>query len=181
MLVKVGKVTNLSDARYCAGMGVDFLGFNVCPDTPSFIDTNLYQDIRGWVTGPKVVAEIYQPVPDIDAVIKEYAPDFVEVNAETYNQLADKTSLPFILYLTRAELQSHSTIPTAEYILIDQESLPFVRAITNSKVLIKIDKKESLESLPANTTGIALSGSDEIRPGYKEYDELADILEALDQ
>jgi phosphoribosylanthranilate isomerase len=25
--VKVGCITNLSDARYCAGMGVDMLGF----------------------------------------------------------------------------------------------------------------------------------------------------------
>jgi len=39
---------------------------------------------------------------------------------------------------------------------------------------------ESLfEELPL--AGIALKGGDEIRAGYKDYDELADILELLEE
>ena len=37
--VKVGEITNLSDARYCAGMGVDLLGFNVVENTPGYVDS----------------------------------------------------------------------------------------------------------------------------------------------
>jgi phosphoribosylanthranilate isomerase len=43
--VKAGNITNLSDARYCAGMGVDWLGFPadvVNPDT--------FKEITNWVT-----------------------------------------------------------------------------------------------------------------------------------
>ena len=37
--------------------------------------------------------------------------------------------------------------------------------------------------IPKNTSkvkGISLKGGEEIRPGYKDFDELADILEALE-
>jgi len=51
--VKVSKVTNLSEARYCAGMGVDFLSFPV-----SSVDPKTYQEITGWVAGPLFGVEI---------------------------------------------------------------------------------------------------------------------------
>ncbi len=42
--------------------------------------------------------------------------------------------------------------------------------------------KENVESILEETKayGIALQGGNEIRPGYKDYDALADILEALE-
>ena len=43
-IVKVGSITNLSDARYCAGMGVEMLGFNVVAGHESFIDAKKYQE-----------------------------------------------------------------------------------------------------------------------------------------
>ena len=51
--VKVGQVTNLSEARYCAGMGVDFLSFPIVS-----IDPKTYQEITGWVAGPKFGIEV---------------------------------------------------------------------------------------------------------------------------
>ena len=179
-LVKVGRVTNLSDARYCAGMGVNFLGFNVCPGTTAFIEPKLYQDIRGWVTGPKMVAEFYDFKGEIDQIIKDYAPDYLEVTTQTY-QLAASTQLPCILYLEATELDRVNEYPDAEYILIDEASAKLMEQLPSRKILVKLENKASLESLSLQFDGIALSGGDEIRPGFKNYDELADILEELDQ
>jgi phosphoribosylanthranilate isomerase len=40
------------------------------------------------------------------------------------------------------------------------------------------DVEGKIDSL--NLFGIAMKGGDEIRPGYKDFDALADILEALE-
>src|SRR6185369_1389083 len=70
--VKVGQVTNLSEARYCAGMGVDFLSFPI-----SSIDPKTYLEITGWVAGPKFGVEV--DAKNISNV-REYKTDFIEIN-----------------------------------------------------------------------------------------------------
>ena len=72
--VKISSINNLSAARYCAGMGVDFLSFPI-----SSIDPKKYQEITGWVAGPKFGVEIDSP--NINA-IKEYKADFIEINID---------------------------------------------------------------------------------------------------
>jgi phosphoribosylanthranilate isomerase len=76
-IVKVGNISNLSDARYCAGMGVDMLGFRVIDGLPGYIAPQAFQEIRGWISGPKVVAEIYgiDRSDKIPHIVENYAPD----------------------------------------------------------------------------------------------------------
>src|SRR5690606_27876233 len=79
--VKVGNISNLSDARYCAGMGVDMLGFAVIPGQEDYVPEPLYQDLRGWISGPAIVAELYGITPEMNlqAILQAYQPDLVEV------------------------------------------------------------------------------------------------------
>src|SRR5882672_2338725 len=70
--VKVSNVTNLSEARYCAGMGVDFLSFPI-----SSIDPKTYQEITGWVAGPKFGIEVSSE--SISSVL-QYKADFIDAN-----------------------------------------------------------------------------------------------------
>ena len=56
-IVKVGNITNLSDARYCAGMGVDMLGFCFEKKSEQYIDPESYKEIIGWISGPQLVGE----------------------------------------------------------------------------------------------------------------------------
>jgi len=80
-LVKISAVTNLSDARYCAGMGVEMMGFNIDPNSPKFISSEKFKEISGWVAGVKFVGEYHSKEPfDIHSAIEEYGLDLVEVN-----------------------------------------------------------------------------------------------------
>ena len=36
-IVKISQVTNLSDAGYCAGMGVEMIGFMIDEDSESYV------------------------------------------------------------------------------------------------------------------------------------------------
>ena len=58
--VKISAINNLSDARYCAGMGVDMLGFALEPTNPDSISPEKYTEIIGWLSGVKFVGEFEQ-------------------------------------------------------------------------------------------------------------------------
>jgi phosphoribosylanthranilate isomerase len=58
--VKAANITNLSDARYCAGMGVEWIGFPSQDVSPA-----MFAEITGWLSGPQWVIELNeQPWPE---------------------------------------------------------------------------------------------------------------------
>ena len=66
-----------------------------------------------------------------------------------------------------------------DYILSHSDDIP---EDTNTPILYggDVNLKNLDNLLQKNITGIHLLGSDEIRPGFKDFDELADILEHLE-
>lgn len=55
--IKASQISNLTDARYFAARGVEWLGFNLVPGTEGYTAPQQVQAIRGWVEGPKMVGE----------------------------------------------------------------------------------------------------------------------------
>src|SRR5688572_33445133 len=96
--VKVGCITNLSDARYCAGMGVDMLGFRVVEGQEDYIKPSQFQEIRGWISGPSVVAEVYglKSPDDLAPILESFKPDYLEMSLQELS-LFSTLPLPFVL------------------------------------------------------------------------------------
>jgi phosphoribosylanthranilate isomerase len=186
-IVKVGSITNLSDARYCAGMGVEMLGFRVFEDQDNHIPISLFQQIRGWVSGPQVVAEMYgiKKATDIQGVLQNYAPDMVEMTFNDYQTLKSEIQLPFIVSLSLKELDNiaehHKRVA---YWLVDDEALAKLKVSKGPQpVLLRTSKKENIEKAvqSGGFKGVAINGSPELRPGFKDYDDLSEILESLEE
>ncbi len=55
--IKLGNVTNLSDARFAAAAGIDYMGFCFDPQSVSYIPPVKAKEIIDWTTGCFVVAE----------------------------------------------------------------------------------------------------------------------------
>ena len=188
-LVKVGNISNLSDARYCAGMGVDMLGFKVIEGEPNHLPARLFQKIRGWISGPKVVAEIYNIANDelLTDIITNYAPEYFELSYSEYKRLGKKLTLPSIVHITKVEATSIDLDTESEniaYLLIDEEAFGVVKECTFPyPILLKVTGNKTLEEKLKETsvTGVALNGSAEERPGFKDYSDLSEILEALEE
>jgi phosphoribosylanthranilate isomerase len=182
-LVKVGNITNLSDARYCAGMGVDFLGFNVIEGQPQYIPVKTFQDIRGWVSGPRVVAEIYGYQNDVafEDILSSYAPDLIECSFSEFQVLKSKTQLPFLVKVSAEEVKAIGNDSSVQYLIIDQADLTKIDSASSTPLLVVLQDKIHLDAIvqSGNVKGVVLIGSSEIRPGFKEYD-MADVLEALE-
>jgi phosphoribosylanthranilate isomerase len=177
-LVKIGGITNLSDARYCAGMGVDMLGFNVIPGNPSYISPQLFQQIRGWVTGPLIVAEIagLRDPEDLKPILENYRPDMLQMGLSELTRIPSPP-LPYILNLRINEDITHLAIQP-DYILgespvMTSSPIPFLLEVTTT------DEVTSALS-DSSVRGISLNGGPELKPGLKDYSTMADILELLE-
>lgn len=182
-LVKVGSVTNLSDARYCAGMGVELLGFRAVEGQENFVAPKQFQEIRGWIAGPQIVAEIYgiQTAEDLTTILENYRPDYLELGLRELQIIGGILSLPFILSLQNgAELPPSALKPA--YILTPPTATHLERLLPDHDVLIATENMDQVTHAIAGTgiTGIALNGSHEIKPGLKDFDTLAQILESLE-
>ncbi len=177
-VVKVGSITNLSDARYCAGMGVDMLGFRVREGQESYIPPKKFQEIRGWVAGPLVVAEVYgiKHQDELSEILEHYKPDYVEMGLSEFS-LFTSLPLPVILFIEEHEVLPEMHLEPA-YLLSAVEP----KAVYAYPLLLALQSEHDLD-IALNSpqiTGIALKGSHELRPGLKDYTVLAEILERLE-
>ena len=199
-IVKISDVTNLSDARYCAGMGVEMLGFSVDETSGSFVDLKKFQEIRSWIAGVQIVAETTST--DAEVIVEKitsYQPDAVQVSeASVLPWLKAETIKPIILRVeadqdvdTVVEIMENN-LQYASYFLLESSSesaldgdWPEFLGTIASRFPILIGfgiTPENASSLSETTaiTGVALRGSEEIRPGFKDFGELMDVLEALE-
>lgn len=199
-LVKISNVTNLSDARYCAGMGVDMLGFSMDADATDYVDPEKFSQIKGWVAGVQIVGETTSTDPEvIEQLMNTYQPDLLQVDEAALLPYLSTFGKPLVLLadLSRMNLdQLDALLQTgsagAEYILLDSPSpLHFDddlkdrlrRLAARYPVLLGAGiSADNIHNLLADlpVRGIALRGGDEERPGNKEFGELMDILEAIE-
>lgn len=184
--VKVSHVSNLSDARYCAGMGVEMLGFGVLPAAAHYIPPDVFQDIRGWIAGPGIVAEIYgiSSAAMIADVIKAYAPDYLEMDWEEYQVFGSLVQLPCIVKVAATSVVSR-TEQHGNILYVVAEETARCRDFEglSHRMLKKVSTLASLrKSLEEGCfSGFVLEGPQALRPGLTNYDQLGDILEALEE
>lgn len=174
--VKVSTISNLSDARYCAGMGVDLLGFCTIKGQDNYMDPARFQEIRGWVTGPKIVAEIYglRETDQIQRIVEDYKPDYLEMGMGEASLLST-FSIPIILTVT--EPGDLNSLPfTPAYLIGDKPlecTIPF---------LVKVNSADEVQSMLTNSSvnGLVLKGGAELKPGLKDTEMINEVLELLE-
>lgn len=190
--VKVSSINNLSDARYCAGMEVNLIGFNLEKDHPDYISPESYKELTEWLSGPAYVGEFENySAMEIQEAAGKYPIDYIEITKAELLENLNHTMKPIILRQTLQEAGRLTSGLDIEYLLItganrelSEEEIGLIsRLAGNYNVLVGAGiTDENVEAILKQTSaaGIALQGGNELRPGYKDYDELADILEALE-
>lgn len=187
-LVKVGKITNLSDARYCAGMGADMLGFRILPGDPDYLSPTQFEEMRGWFAGPDIVAELYgfDDLQDLDEVVAAYKPDILEFSLDQVGHLAAAGEHSVMIRgdaKSLVEIRKELSWVRLVYAIVDYEPGDvLVQLCTALPVLVAVNSiDEAQKALALSCRGIALNGSHEERPGLKDYGMLSDILESLEK
>ncbi|MBL3657308.1 phosphoribosylanthranilate isomerase [Fulvivirga sediminis] len=190
--VKVSSVNNLSDARYCAGMEVNQIGFSLEEGTESYISPEKFSELTEWLSGVEYVGEFENSsTQKIQETINQYNVSFVQINNPEQAKELNSESFSLILSISVKDLPHIDPNLPVVYLLVSGETdewsekeldLIFQHK-DNYKILLSSGVNESnIEQLLEKTkaAGIALQGGNELRPGYKDYDELADILESLE-
>lgn len=75
--IKAGGITNLTDARYFAARGVEWLGFNLVSGSDHYIEPMQMKAIKEWVDGVQIMGEFDM----LDALSLEKACSELELDA----------------------------------------------------------------------------------------------------
>ena len=196
--VKINRITNLTDARYCSGMYVDILGFCLEKGSPHFVSPTQFQEITGWISGIDYAAEFAEEdAYTIERTLAEY-PGITWIESGDLETLVQLNSLGKKL-IYRVKIEELDTLLPKTDLLREHEitlhltSINKSLSIDNEFIINKLssqlnlflgagitpEKANSLCELPG-LFGFALDSGDEIKPGLRDFDQLAAILENLE-
>ncbi|BDD04203.1 phosphoribosylanthranilate isomerase [Aureibacter tunicatorum] len=200
-IVKISNVNNLSDARYCAGMLVDMIGFNVEATHSNYISPEDYKDIVEWLSGVKIVAEIENSdINAIEEILTKYDAQVVQVSdlnlAEEINErlryeVLCKVSLDSLGDFDVLVESMEMAKPFTSLFIFESEKDELSDSLKEKVLSLANDfpillgagiSADNVNELLDSTSlqGITLKGGEEIKPGFKDFDEMADILEAIE-
>lgn len=189
--VKVSSIANLSDARYCAGMGVEWLGFPL-----QEIMLERFTEIRNWLAGVQIVGEFTKATAEqIREAVATYKPDVIEVDSSVSLVAIQSIEIPKILRVNidTDNLPSIFTAsaPYVSHFLLVGDSVDSLTGMEASveiwaaqySIILGLDIPESdlnewVEQ--SSIQGIGLVAGDEDRPGFRDFTDLMSILEKLE-
>lgn len=191
--VFVRQITNLSDARYCAGMGVELLGFPLTG--PAALTPEAVRELSGWLSGIQRVGEFDDSLSaeEINALATACELDYVLLTESDSSIDITALNRPIIRVVTLRHLEDFPIFGEVAYVvligltldeLLDQ-GLPPILMSAPVPVLLAIGTptadtvNAALDVLPT-LAGLALEGGQELRPGMRDFAGLADALEALE-
>lgn len=199
--VMVRGINNLSDARYCAGMGADSLTFRLDPAFADALTPETVQELSSWVAGVQLIGEFDAlPIDQINALAQQCGLHAVLLHRRhTPDELAE---------LAIPALRLISWVPDMlpeDVSLLLREQAPhyqgFVIAtppdpLPNPAQSIRLTEQarqyniwlgagfapDNLRSYVETVApaGIVLQGGDEIKPGLRDFDEMEAVFEQLE-
>ena len=186
-------INNLSDARYCAGMGADKLTFVLDPALPGHLDAKAMKELSGWIAGVELIGEFDQlSAPEINALAAECALDAVLLRSHrTPDELAE-IAPPVYLELPAAGLATGPAAlpagPVGFVVELPAEAAvnaPASLAALASQVPLWLGPglhpevaRELAARLPL--AGLSFPSGDEVKPGLRDFDQLEAVFEALE-
>ncbi|WP_420578382.1 N-(5'-phosphoribosyl)anthranilate isomerase [Ekhidna sp.] len=194
--VKISNINNLSDARYCAGMMVDVLGFNIDPESDSHVSEDDFNEITEWVAGVKFAGEFHGATTEqIKESVKNYPVDYVEIDDLDKVEKVGLLGKPIIFRLSIENAEDLTNMKSTLSYLDELVKMVIVQS-ENDQLFDQIDAQigyyngnlkllkgygiaedESLGNFP----GLALQATEEDRPGFKDYGQIMDILELIEE
>lgn len=204
--VKVSSLTNLTDARYFAAWGVDWLGFNLQEGHSDYQDTKTMTEICGWVEGPKALGEFaFEDLEQIKEAIAERKLEAVQISQIQPSELAEHIDVTvfkeWIMDKALTAERLHDQLEDAgawvDYQVLDftkggwtwaelkaqDELLQALKAVCEKhRLWLDLDYKgenmqEILDTL--NFEGISIRAGAEEKVGYKSFDDLDEIYDVL--
>lgn len=192
--VLIRRVTNLSDARYCAGMGVEMLVFPL--SGPEALAPAAVRELGGWTAGVQLVGEVdatAYSAADLNALAQDCKLDYLLLTGPVSELTLTELNYPVIREVTLADLNELPMFGEVAYAVLTglteddlndphlptrlvEAPVPVLLAVLNPTARAV---RAALEWLPT-LAGLALDGGPETRPGVRDFGLLGEALEALE-
>jgi phosphoribosylanthranilate isomerase len=189
--VKVSSIANLSDARYCAGMGVEWLGFPL-----QEITLERFTEIRNWLAGVQIVGEFTKATADqVREAVATYQPDVIEVDSSVslvsiqsidvskiLRVNIDTDNLPAIFAASAPYVSHFLLVGDSADSLTGMEASVEIWAAQYPIILGLDIPEDDLDEWVEQSSiqGIGLVAGEEDRPGFRDFTDLMTILEKLE-
>ena len=202
--VKICGITDLADARFCAGAGADYLGFIQYLKSPRYIRAEVAAQLVQWVHGPQCVGVfVNEDAPQVNRLAELADFDCVQLHGDEAPELCERIERPVIKALriaphtdndaVRAQMDSY--LPFVDTFLLDTWEQDvwggtgrsfdwhIARSLARDfPVLLSggIGAHNVIcASQQVRPLGIDLSSSLESRPGKKDFDKVAAFFQVL--
>lgn len=205
--IQASSITNLTDARYFAAWGVEWIGFSLEVGNTAYVDPKDAQEIKDWVVGPKFIGEfgfgqdkatILEAVEllKLDAVeLSMFCPDELAASLEGITifknwKINEATPLEQILNLAKdsTNIAYHifdfsGSALTIDTLTDDAQWPAFELFMQENPSYMRIGGSVSaLTDFAEHSAieGLSLIGGEEESVGVKDFDELDEIFELLE-
>lgn len=192
--IKLAGVTNLSDARFAAAAGFDYIGFCFDQTQAAYIPPVKAREIIDWTTGSNITGEFgNQSVQEINDIAELLDLDIIEVNNALLPEELDLLNKPVIkqinLYQLNGdklmkEVEAYGNYCAAFLLHLDhykEEWVDQIAALNKDREIFisGISQIDLLYQLASSLQigGITISGGAEEATGLKDFDYLNELSE----
>lgn len=177
--ILVRKITHLTDARYFAAMGVDWISMILGEEPASFMQ---WHALRDWVEGPKLIAELTSPDEMLLAkTIIDAKPNGLLLQDPGPLEIPASMTL-----FVESEHPDFSRWPPDTCVILHDIHGSFtpdpLATLDPSRIFLQMDwTAERLETLldSGYTGGICFTGGSEQATGMRNYDLMDQWLDVL--
>lgn len=195
--IKLSNITNLSDARFAAAVGIDYIGFCFDANDSNYIPPVKAKEIFEWTSGTLVVAEFgEQSLDEIRDISELLSVDFIEIHNSILPDELTELKVPLI---KKVDLDNFDTISLQKEIDAYKATCHAFHLFSSSGTenfdgeVLKVLCQNNLIiwGLPldlSNTKNVIesykpfalnISGGYEEKPGIKDFDEMNDWLDSI--
>ncbi|MEM8488723.1 MAG: phosphoribosylanthranilate isomerase [Bacteroidota bacterium] len=203
--IKICGITSLADARYCAGAGVDYLGFIQYPESPRYIPASEAKAIIEWLYGPETVGVfVNESAETVNRVVAETDFDVAQIHGQMLPDEIARISCKTIMALAVTEETTEAALrgqlatyeDAVDYFLLDTAKAglyggtgatfnwDIARNLTAEYPLFIAGGLGPDNIAEVITTlspfAIDLSSSVESSPGEKDFDKLGELFDVYD-
>jgi phosphoribosylanthranilate isomerase len=195
--IKFGNITNLSDARFAAAAGIEYMGFCFDPLNANYIPPIKAKEIIDWTTGSNIVAEFgSQTLDEIIDISELLNIEVIEINNSI---LPDELKQLNNAIIKKMDIGIQSAVDIKKqldayknevdvfhfYTSVDTKNVDteyIIQLCEEYKIIwgLPIDLSTITQTINTfNPYAINISGGMEEKAGIKDFDELNDLLDLI--
>ena len=201
--VLVRGINNLSDARYCAGMGATGLIFTLDPALPDAVAPATVRELAGWVAGVDIIGEVGADADaDLPRLVAECELSGVLLRLDPQRQSWPLgLDVPVLVEVPPSLLTDHHHYAAAladltaafpqGYALVTTSprtyppDLAYWHALARQAPLWLLAPADPTQAADVaqhvHPAGLVLAGGDELKPGLRDFTDLEAVFEALEE